>query len=160
MWWIWWVWDDFIGSKVYKFSWWVWWNSKINFISWWVWWNELLLKKTNQKKNKIKSNQKKLVKSLTNLVRRWNTFFYIFIVFVSEQQLASQYLRFSSISRFSAECDLLVPPVPKTRLTLLRTKRRAVSVNLSGSLKENLKISCGKLFGKFCVGTEKEINVK
>lgn len=40
------------------------------------------------------------------------------------------YLRFSSISRFSAECDRLVPPVPKTLLTFVRTRRRAVSVNL------------------------------
>lgn len=40
------------------------------------------------------------------------------------------YSRFSSISRFSAECDRLVPPVPKTRLTFVRTKSRAVSVNL------------------------------
>lgn len=40
------------------------------------------------------------------------------------------YLRFNSISRFSAECDRLVPPVPKTRLTFVRTKSRAVSVSL------------------------------
>lgn len=44
--------------------------------------------------------------------------------------MSSQYLRLSSISRFSAECDRLVPPVPNTRLTFVRTKRRAVSVNL------------------------------
>lgn len=40
------------------------------------------------------------------------------------------YLRFSSISRFSAECDRLAWPVPKTRLTFVRTRSRAVSVNL------------------------------
>lgn len=42
------------------------------------------------------------------------------------------YLRFNSISRFSvsAVCDRLVLPVPKTRLTFVRTSRRAVSVNL------------------------------
>lgn len=40
------------------------------------------------------------------------------------------YLRFNSISRFSAECDRLVPPVPKTLLTFVRTKSRAVSVSL------------------------------
>lgn len=62
-------------------------------------------------------------------------FFSYFIQLLSlllrKMQSLFQYLRFNSISRFSTECDLLVPPVPNTRLTLLRTKRRAVSVSLS-----------------------------
>lgn len=61
------------------------------------------------------------------------------------------YLRFSSISRFSAECDRLVPPVPKTRLTFVRTRSRAVSVNL-------FFIHSTTFEERFLFGTEKETN--
>lgn len=68
--------------------------------------------------------------------------------------LMFQYLRFSSISRFSAECDRLVPPVPKTRLTFVRTSSRAVSVNLFV-----IRIFQRWEKRKVCFfGTEKEMN--
>lgn len=98
----------------------------------WVSWNNL----TRAKKRK-NSNLKNIFIMIEKLRKFQN-----FIQFSSfcRDKLLLRYLRFNSISRFSTEWDLLVPPVPKTRLTLLRTKRRAVSVSLSVILKVNIAV--------------------
>lgn len=112
--------------SVYEVNFWFMWNEHLNSKKKWKKVKSYFATHQTKKKTILyKSNDK-----LLGLIR--SKAVSALIIFVGGESPCDDlvYLRFSSISRFSAECDRLVPPVPKTRLTFVRTRRRAVSVNL------------------------------